>query len=282
MRVLSFDLEDWFHLLDHPGTKGEEQWTRYPARIEANLERILDLLEETSSEASFFCLGWVAEKYPRLIRKIADRSYHIGTHSHLHQLVYEQSRDQFRSDLRRSIAAISDVTGTAIDTYRAPGFSIRQDSVWAFEILAEEGIRIDSSVFPASRAHGGLRTFESHGPFVIDTAAGKIRELPMNTASFAGKRMVFSGGGYFRLLPYPVLRRLFRQQDYVMTYFHPRDFDPDQPVIDGLSPARKFKSYVGLRGSEKKLRSLLEEFRFTDVLSAVAKTSWDDVVHVSV
>jgi polysaccharide deacetylase family protein (PEP-CTERM system associated) len=282
MNVLSFDIEDWFHLLDHPETKDEEKWSRYPARIEANLERIFSLLDDSGHRATFFCLGWMAQEHPQLIRRISERGYEVATHSHLHQLAYEQTPVQFREDLKRSIGAISDATGRAVDTYRVPGFSIAEGNLWAFEILAEEGIKVDCSVFPASRGHGGLPLFDTDQPCLVETSAGNLRELPINVGSFGRARFVFSGGGYFRLFPYSLIRYLFRRNDYVMTYFHPRDFDPEQPVIEGLSAARRFKSYVGLRGAEAKLRALLRDFEFIDVAEAVRRVNWDTAQVVKV
>ena len=276
MYILTFDFEEWFHLLDYPATREVMQWNRFPARIEANLDRVLQILEDTSCRATFFCLGWMAEKYPKLVRRIADKGYHLATHSHLHQLAYEQTPDQFRTDLRTSMAAIADATGQMVDTYRVPGFSITEKNLWAFEILAEEGIKIDSSVFPASRGHGGLPMFATDRPCIIETSSGRLFEFPINIKTIGFTRLVFSGGGYFRLLPYQLIKKWFAQSDYVMTYFHPRDFDPNQPVIDGLPLARRFKSYVGLQSSEKKLRTLLHDFDFIDVAQASRQTCWEE------
>ncbi|MBN4062523.1 polysaccharide deacetylase family protein, partial [Bacteroidales bacterium AH-315-I05] len=152
MKVLTFDIEEWFHILDEPSTKTEKQWENYESRIHLNVDRILELLETKKQKATFFCLGWIAKKYPEVIRKIDDMGYEIATHSNLHQLVYEQTREEFKTDLENSIKLIEDITGKKIRVYRAPGFSIKEENKWAFEVLIENGIEVDCSIFPAERS----------------------------------------------------------------------------------------------------------------------------------
>ena len=283
MRVLSFDIEEWFHLLDHPETRSEAQWKNFEARFERNLERVLSIVARCDVGATFFCLGWVAEQYPHLIRKISDSGYEVACHSSRHQLAYQQTSDEFRADFRAARDAISDATGVAVDTYRIPGFSLTQESIWALDILGEEGVEVDCSVFPAVRGHGGLPQFTRAEPCVVRTGQGHtLKELPLNTRSILGNKVVFSGGGYFRLFPYWLLKKLFADSEYVMTYFHPRDFDADQPMIPNLSASRRFKSYVGLRGAEAKLVRLLNDFRFVDVRTAVSRVDWDTAPVVQV
>jgi polysaccharide deacetylase family protein (PEP-CTERM system associated) len=274
LNILTFDIEDWFHILDNDSSRTEDDWSRYPSRIAGNTDRILELLDETGVRATFFCLGWVAEKHPNVVRKIHAAGYEIGTHSYAHQLVYDQGHEAFRSDLRRSVQRLEDVIGTKVRAYRAPGFSITRETPWAFEALKETGIEIDSSVFPANRAHGGFPGFGPAGPAIIECGGASIREFPINTFPLAGCRMVFSGGGYFRLLPYPAIRGMMSASPYVMTYFHPRDFDPGQPVLPGLPWHRVFKSYVGLKSAHGKLKKLLADFRFVDIAAAEASVDW--------
>ena len=286
MKILTFDIEEWFHLLDLPATRSPSEWEHYPERIDENVQRILEIIGDKECSATFFCLGWVAERYPHIIRRIAHGGYEIGSHSHWHQLAYEQTPSAFRQDLRRSIRAIEDAAGVQVTTYRIPGFSLTARNLWVFEILAEEGITVDCSVFPAQRGHGGLPMFKSDRPARVLCGNQMLRELPINTQPLISRsgasRVVFSGGGYFRLLPLPMLERLFARHEYVMTYFHPRDFDPDQPVVSGLSPIRRFKSYVGLRRAEGKLRYLLSRFDFMDVRSAVAQVDWSQTPEIRI
>ena len=274
MNILTFDIEDWFHILDNASSRSEVEWARYAPRVEANTDRILQLLSDTGTPATFFCLGWVAEQHPEVLRRIQAAGHEIASHSHRHQLIYEQSPDEFRSDLERSLRSIEDVTGVKVRAYRAPGFSITQDNLWALNILQENGIEVDSSVFPASRSHGGLPSYGVARPSVIEHGGARLREFPINCARVGGMRIMFSGGGYFRVLPYSVIHRWMKQSDYTMTYFHPRDFDPDQPVLPGLKAHRRFKSYVGLRSAFAKLQRLLSDFEFTDLRGAEQALDW--------
>ena len=275
MNILTFDIEEWFHILDNNSTKTEADWAKYPSRIHENMERIFQLLEETNQQATFFCLGWVARKHPDIIRSIANRGYEIATHSDLHQLAYEQSRKEFKNDLTTSINALEDITGKKIRAYRAPGFSIKQENKWVFEVLIENGIEVDCSVFPAKRSHGGFEQFGVAEPCWIDIDGHRLKEFPINTVNGLGKSLIFSGGGYFRLIPYPILQQLTKRSNYVMTYFHPRDFDANQPMIEELSRLRKFKSYYGLSGCLDKLKKLMTDFPFIDLATAEQLLDWD-------
>ena len=282
MNILTFDIEEWFHILDNNSTKTEMDWAKYPSRIHENMERIFQLLEETNQQATFFCLGWVARKHPDIIRSIANRGYEIATHSDLHQLAYEQNRKEFKNDLETSINALEDITGKKIRAYRAPGFSIKQENKWVFEVLIENGIEVDCSVFPAKRSHGGFEQFGVAEPCWIDIDGHRLKEFPINTVNGLGKSLIFSGGGYFRLIPYPILQQLTKRSNYVMTYFHPRDFDANQPMIEELSRLRKFKSYYGLSGCLDKLKKLMTDFPFIDLANAEQLVNWDEAKIVKI
>lgn len=275
MNILSFDIEEWFHLLEHEEVRSERSWEGMERKLPQMLGRILRLLEEKGVEATFFCLGWVAREYPDLVREIDRAGHEVGSHSDVHTLIFEQSQAEFRDELRRSKDSLEQVLGKPVRAFRAPGFSLVPRCSWAFEILAEQQFEIDCSIFPARHSHGGFPTLEANRPMWIETPSGRLKEFPMNTARIAGQRMVFSGGGYFRLLPLPVLRRLWGRSNYTMTYFHPRDFEPDQPLLAGLSALRRFKSYYGLGGAEAKLRTIISEFEFESVRTADAKVDWN-------
>lgn len=281
MKILSFDIEEWFHILDNQSTRGEAEWSNYECRVHNNVDRILDILTVNNQTATFFCLGWIAEKYPEIVKKINDLGFEIGSHTDMHQLIYEQSPEQFGKDLSTSIDRLQNITGKKVRAFRAPGFSIREENKWAMDILAENGIEMDCSIFPANRAHGGYRSFLSAGPSIIESRGIKIKEFPVNVYSLFGRRIVFSGGGYFRLLPYSVIRHMMNRSDYVMTYFHPRDFDPDQPVIKDVSLLRMFKSYYGLDLSFIKLKKLLADFEFVDLGTADELVDWSNARVVS-
>jgi polysaccharide deacetylase family protein (PEP-CTERM system associated) len=275
MNILTVDLEDWFHILDFPGTSNPSSWNKMESRIENNCDRLLKLFEESNLKATWFSLGWVAKKYPELIRKISSK-HEIACHSVNHQLLYQMTPDEVRLDIRENIALLEDVTGKKVNTYRAPGFSFTPETKWIVEILKETGIEYDCSIFPSVRNHGGYNSFPVSKPCRVTYRNSEIKEFPMNTGNFLGKRIVFSGGGYFRLLPYAMVSGFMRKSPYVMTYFHPRDFDPDQPVLKDLSMKRKFMSYTGLKKSFSSLNRLVNEFKFVSVEEAANMINWND------
>tara|TARA_B100001093_G_C26815621_1_gene1009578 strand:+ start:1330 stop:2178 length:849 start_codon:yes stop_codon:yes gene_type:complete len=274
MKILTFDIEDWFHILDNADTKTIQQWNNFDSRIHIGMEYIYEILESKSRSATFFVVGWMAEKYPEIIRNIANLGFEIGSHTHLHQLVYEQDRKTFYNDVEKSIKILEDCTGKKVTSFRAPGFSITEKNKWAFEALHDLGITKDSSVFPSSRAHGGFITYKPAIPSIIEYNGLKLKEFPINTYSLFRKPFIFSGGGYFRLIPYYLIKNWSYKSDYVMAYFHPRDFDFDQPIVPGLSIKRRFKSYVGLKQCKSKLEKWLTDFDFIDLNAANNKINW--------
>ena len=274
MNILTYDLEEWFHLLDNESTKTEKQWCNFESRIHHNLERILEQLARNEVKASFFCVGWIAEKYPEVIKRIIQCGYGIGSHTRMHQLVFTQHPAEFKSDVEHSIKTLQDLSGEQVKYFRAPGFSITEKNKWAFEVLVELGIEIDCSVFPAARAHGGFPSYGQPKPTRVKYNGIEIKELPINHVRMFSKEIIFSGGGYFRLFPYRFIKKWTTKSDYVMTYFHPRDFDAEQPVIEGLSSLRKFKSYNGLKSTEKKLEKWLTDFHFIDIKTADHNIDW--------
>lgn len=281
MNILTFDVEEWFHLLDFDATRTEAEWGKYEVRIHENVDRILDILDETDTKATFFIIGWVAKTYPEVVRKIAAK-YQIGTHTMSHQLVWQQRPEEFREDVESSIKLLEDITGQAVECFRAPGFSIRESEAWAFDLLTELGIRYDCSVFPAHHAHGGMPSYGKSVPSILRHGQVEMKVFPVSVKEIAGKHIIFSGGGYFRLLPYPLIRRWAQESgDYLLSYIHPRDLDAGQPMLEGLPLSRKFKSYVGLKGAADKLRKFLRDFEFVDVKTAAEMVDWKKAPVVS-
>jgi len=275
MNILTFDIEEWFHILDNDSTKSEIEWSNFEYRLDSNMDIIFEMLDGKDQKATFFVLGWVAREFPHIVKKIHELGFEIATHSDRHQLAYNQTRKEFAADLDCSIKSIEDLTGVKVRTYRAPGFSIKEDNKWAFEELIKQGIEIDCSVFPAKRSHGGFERYGHSEPSVININDASIKELPINFFSILGKKVIFSGGGYFRLLPYPLIKQMMSKSDYVMTYFHPRDFDKDQPMISDLSLVRRFKSYYGLGSALSKLERLIDDFEFIDIDEVDKRINWE-------
>ena len=257
--LFSIDLEDWFHLLDTDAAPALSSWADQEARVETNAGRLLDVLEQANVRCTFFVLGWIAEQYPALLQRIADAGHEIASHGYAHGLIYQQTPQEFRDDLRRANDAIEGAVGVRPIGYRAPGFSIREDSDWALDVLASEGFEYDSSVFPASRAHGGLPDAE---PFPTRLPNG-LMEFPVSTISTPLSRVAYLGGGYLRLFPTSLILHWARGQrarnESLVLYIHPRDIDLDQPRLD-LGAFRNFKSYVGIGGCLDKVTTLLSEF----------------------
>ena len=208
-----------------------------------------------------------------------------------HQVVWQQSRQEFQADVEASVKMLEDIIGRKVTAFRAPGFSIHETEAWAFDVLADLGIETDCSIFPASHAHGGMPSYGAPVPSLVKHGDVMMKEFPISTKTMLGRKLIFSGGGYFRLFPYPLIKRWSKQCEhdyvnhrvalldgkedgYLMSYIHPRDLDAGQPMLEGLPLKRKFKSYIGLQGAEQKLRKYLTDFKFVDVRTASKMIDW--------
>ena len=272
--ALTFDLEDYFHVTAFRHCSEASDWGSRESRLQRNTERILELLSTTGCQATFFVLGWVAEKYPRLVSRIAKCGHEIACHSHEHRLVYEMTPQEFREDTRRAKALLEGLSGQTVEGYRAPSFSITKDSLWAFEVLAELDFTYDSSIFPIEHPNYGMPQ-SPRAPFLVQTRSGSLLEFPMPTLELAGRRSPLAGGAYLRLLPYAFTRwgiRFINEQENlpVCVYVHPWELDPGQPRM-GKTPSARLRHYLGLRGTERKLRRLLRDFEFCSLKSFVAQ-----------
>lgn len=273
LNALTFDIEDWFHLVGIDAVSNPASWPGLPTLVVERTGFILRLLDEHKTKATFFILGWVADRCPEIVRDIAAAGHEIASHGHMHQPVFSQSPDQFRDDLRRSLDAISRGTPVPIRGYRAPSFSITPGNEWAFDVIAELGFTYDASLFPGKRGHGGYPCPES--PHTLKSPSGAaLQELPMSVARFGPVRMAYSGGGYMRLLPLSLIRRGIAQSHRAgrpcVTYLHPRDFAPSGPRVP-MPLTRRFKSYVGLATTERKLRALLGSYRWGTCVQVLAR-----------
>ena len=265
--VFTVDVEDWFHF-DFGGFSAPMiSWADRESRVSDVTERLLEILNAQQASATFFILGWIAEKYPALVRRIAENGHEIGCHTYSHHKVFDVSPTDFRNDLRKATALLEDASGMPVKSFRAPFFSINHKSEWAFEILAQEGFLYDSSIFPAQRLDGGMPSAPSL-PFEIHTSKGDLYELPITTVGLFGKRATLFGGGYFRLLPVSLvslaIKRLNDRGVPVNFYIHPHDLDVGQPRLE-LDRFSRFRRYVGIERTEKKLNRLLSAHRFGTV-----------------
>ncbi len=279
MRILTFDIEEWFHLLDFADTKTQSQWDGFEVRIHENVDRILSILEVHDTKATFFIIGWIAKKYPEVVKKIAQK-YQLGCHTMNHQLVWQQTPKEFEDDVESCLKLLEDISGKKVECFRAPGFSIRESETWAFEILAKLGITTDCSIFSGKHAHGGMPSFVHQHPTLISCGGITLREFPINFRRVLGRNVIFSGGGYFRLFPYSLIKKWTNESDYLLSYLHPRDLDATQPVLKNLELSRRFKSYVGIGHAENKLKKWLTDFTFTDIQMASETIDWDNVLRV--
>lgn len=270
--ALTVDLEDYYHVSAFRHTVSMKTWNQRDSRVEHNTDLLLGLFEDAGFKATFFTLGWVAEQNPSLVRRIAEEGHEVACHSLRHRLVYEMTPAEFREDTRRAKALLEDVSGKPVRGYRAPSFSITSASHWAFEILADLGFTYDSSVFPVKHADYGMPCAPRY-PFRVETRSGSIVEFPLPTLSLGAARSPIGGGAYLRLLPYRYTRwgiRYINQQENrpVCIYVHPWELDPEQPRMRGGLTTR-VRHYFGLRGTERKLRRLLNELEFCTLGSLI-------------
>jgi polysaccharide deacetylase family protein (PEP-CTERM system associated) len=274
VNILTFDIEDWYNV---DFITQDFNWDKYEVRIHEGVDRILERLEKDNIKATFFCLGWLAEKHPDVIRRINYMGHHIGCHSYQHQLAFRFTQEEFKMDTEKAKKRIEDVIGKEINAFRAPGFSITKNNLWALDILVELGFKYDCSIFPANHDYGGYPDYGDTGPTIIKTQNGEIKEFPINFHKLSGKNIVFSGGGFFRLFPYWLIKKWSKKSSYLMTYFHPRDFDANQPIFESQKGIRRFKSYVGLKNSFSKFDKYLTDFDFVNIEMADTKVDWKSV-----
>ena len=271
--LFSVDVEDWFHILDLPSTPGVNEWDALPSRVEQTFLRLLELFGEKQVRITCFFLGWVAAKYPRLIRTAQEFGHEIASHGYAHRLLYKMTPAQFFEDAVHAKKTIEDISGQEIIGYRAPGFSVTHETPWFFATLVEAGYRYDSSVFPTSRGHGGL-TGAEYAPHFVQTGSNHIMEFPITLTKILHTPVCLFGGGYLRLAPWALIKRgaakVLRERRPVVFYLHPREIDPDHPRLK-MSYLRRFKSYVNLNTTEDKLKHILAQFEFTTFAEFLAE-----------
>jgi len=268
--ALTVDVEDYFQVSAFAGSIGQREWDNHPLRVEKNTHKLLDLFDDYQVKATFFILGWVAERKKDLVLEIAERGHEVACHGYSHQLVYNQSPEVFQQETIRAKNILEDIIQQQVRGYRAASYSITEKSQWALDILAETGFVYDSSIFPVHHDRYGMPDTPEH-PYILKTPAGNsIIEFPLSTAKIINYRLPVAGGGYFRLYPYWLsrmgLKQINRQQKPFIFYLHPWEIDPDQPRISA-SWFSRFRHYNNLDKCEDRLRNLLADFQFG--------TTWD-------
>jgi len=275
VHAMTVDVEDYFHVSAFAKVIQPRDWERWPTTVERNTQRLLDLFDETAIKATFFVLGWVAERHAQLIREIVARGHEIASHGYSHQLVYKQSPDEFRAETSRSKQLLEDLVQRPVQGYRAASYSITRQSLWAIDILAELGFVWDSSIFPVYHDRYGIPDSPTT-PYLLQAANGAtLLEFPLTTAQLGRYRMPAAGGGYFRLYPYALSRALFRRATRnsatpAIFYLHPWEIDPDQPRVSGAGLLSNFRHYNNLQRCMPRLRAMISDFPFGTVSDSLA------------
>ena len=263
VNALTIDVEDYFQVSAFSAHISRDSWDTLPCRIEANMERILALLAEHDVRATFFTLGWIAERYPELVRRLVDAGHELASHGYEHARASDQGYGQFLADVRLAKAVLEDIAGVPVKGYRAPSFSIGPANEWAFDCLAEAGYRYSSSVYPIRHDHYGA----PDAPRFAHEVRPGLLEVPVTTVRALHSNWPAGGGGYFRLLPYRLSRWSIRRVNAVdhqsaIFYFHPWELDPEQPRVSGPGYQARFRHYLNLKHMDARLRRLLADFRW--------------------
>jgi polysaccharide deacetylase family protein (PEP-CTERM system associated) len=275
LNAFSVDLEEYFQVANFDHCIDRQRWTELPSRAEAQTHRLLDLCDRTDTRATFFVLGWVAERQPGLVREITARGHEVACHGYGHDLIYEIGPERFREDVKRARGVIEDAAGAPVEGYRAPSFSITKRSLWALEILAEQGFRFDSSIFPVRHHRYGIADFPREPVRLTLPSGATIIEFPLTTLAWGPLRLPVAGGGYLRLLPFALLRwgigRLVAAQRPTVLYVHNWEIDAEQPRQQ-VSALVRWNHYHNLERVEGRLQTLLERARYAplrDVIGAL-------------
>lgn len=264
LNAMTVDVEDFFHVSAFDSIITPDQWHEYQPRVDANTRRLLDVFARNDIKSTFFVLGWVAERYPELIKEIHSQGHEIASHGYSHKRAYRQTRDEFVADVSRSKNHLEDLIGDKLIGYRAPSFSIGYDNEWAFEVLAELGFKYSSSTYPVKHDLYGTPDW----PRFAYERPEKIIEIPIPTLKVLGKQVPIGGGGYFRLYPYKLTQKLIKRylhqekQPYSF-YFHPWEIDAEQPRLKNAPLKSRFRHYINLDKTESKLERLLKDFQWS-------------------
>ncbi len=266
VNALTVDVEDYFQVSAFEPHIDRETWEKLPCRVERNVDTLLGLLDEHRAHATFFTLGWVAQRYPALVRRIVAQGHELASHGFGHRRASDLDHAAFNDDIRRAKGLLEDLSGTAVVGYRAPSFSIGKRNLWAFECIAAAGYRYSSSIYPVQHDHYGMPDAPRFPYRVCDG----LTEIPVTTARVFGRNLPAGGGGYFRLVPYHVSRWAISRVNRVdlrpaIFYFHPWEIDPEQPRVRGIGIKTRFRHYLNLHRTQARLRRLLSDFEWDRV-----------------
>jgi len=290
LNILTIDVEDYFQVSAFENISPPSTWPHRELRVEKNTDLILSLLDEHHTQATFFILGWIAERCPALVNRINEAGHEIASHGYGHQRVYNQTRTEFRTDIRKSKQILEDLTGKQVLGYRAPSYSISPSCLWAFDELHAAGFTYDSSVFPIRHDLYGMPDWPRFTTLIKrgengnwypceseDNSAATLLEIPITTLRLAGKNIPIAGGGYFRFFPYPFTRwglnriNITENQSFVF-YIHPWEFDPDQPRMVGAGWKSKFRHYLNLNKTQDRFLNLLQVFKFSTISETLSRS----------
>ena len=266
--ALTIDVEDYFQVENFRGIIPYSDWDKFELRAENNTDKLLNILKNHNVRATFFVVGWIAERCPGLVKRIHASGHEIACHSYGHMLIYKQQPEEFRQDIRKAKKILEDIISDKVIGYRAPSYSITKNSLWAFDILCEEGFKYDSSLFPIHHDKGGLASAKRLPHYIECKNGVKLWEFPISTIQLFGQNIPFSGGGYLRFLPYNFVKwagnQLINQGIPLNIYIHPWEFDPQQPKINA-GMLNNFRHYINIDKNEQKLKRLLNDFEFVPI-----------------
>ncbi len=259
--AMTIDVEDYFQVSAFAPYIPRSDWNARECRVERNINAILEMLDNHTTKATFFTLGWIAERYPQLVRQIVEQGHELASHGHGHERASEQSEDTFYDDIKLAKQILEDISGTVVNGYRAPSFSIGKTNLWAYDCLERAGYRYSSSIYPIAHDHYGM----PDSPRFSYPVRPGLLEIPITTLRMLNRNLPSSGGGYFRLLPYPVSRWMINRVNVQdgepgIFYFHPWEIDTEQPRIAGINPKTRFRHYVNIRHMRARLNQLLKDF----------------------
>jgi len=274
LNAMTVDVEDYFQVSAFERYVPRESWNQTPTRVEANVDRILEMFDQQGVKATFFTLGWIAERHPQMVKTIAEQGHEIASHGWSHVRVTQQNREQFRDDVVRTKGELESLTGQQVLGYRAASYSIGESNLWALDVLNETGHRYSSSIFPIKHDLYGMPDAPR---FAFHPHDDDFVEFPVTTVKVANRNLPCAGGGWFRLIPYAGMRWAMRRvnqidQESVIFYFHPWEIDPAQPRMQGLDAKTRFRHYLNLDRTQDRLKRLLKDFRWgkmSDLLDAL-------------